>query len=377
MALGLSKGSEKSASNSNFQNSTTDTLDPRLTGTIYDNLNTLKTGGGYKPYTGPMVADFNSDQLTAQDQARTAAGANIGGGTLADAIRAASAGSSYQPASVTGKGYDPFVASSVGIDRGDIRNVDGQQVGAEDIARFMNPYEDTVVKNSLADLDRQRQLAQRDNSAAATHAGAFRGTSLFGMRDNTDDTFARAAGNTAGQLRYQGFNSATGNAQQDAGRALQADALNQGQDASVASQNANFQQQSALDRAGREDAAAQFGAGQDYNAQTFNAGMGEQAANRGLAGAGVLSGLAGQERDFGLGNIGILGAVGDARQTNDQARLDAAADEYRAGEGGRMDWQNMINQYIASIPQTGTRTSSGTEASKSKAKGTNASASFS
>jgi hypothetical protein len=363
--MGGSIGSERTSSTGRFNNSTTDTLDPRLANTLYGNLDSIR-GGGYKPFEGPMVAGFNQDQINAQDQARTAAGANIGGDTLQSAIDAARSGANYTPGQVKGGSYDPFQSSSIGVRRGDIRDVNYGGVDQAGIDRFLNPYTDDVVNSSLSDLDRQRQIAQRDNSAMATKAGAFRGTQLFGLRDNTDDTFARAAGSTAGNLRNQGFQTALGAAQNEAGQQMNASALNQGQDANVASQNANIQLQQAMDMGARADAAKQFGLGQGLNAQQFNVNSGQNAAGVNLAGAGALSSLSNQQRDQAMGNIGLLGGVGDAIQGNTQAGLTAGLDEHLRTQGGALDWAQLFNQGLGLIPQTGTRTQSGTESSRSK-----------
>jgi hypothetical protein len=339
MALGLSKGSDKNSNKGTSSGTSTSTLDPRLAQTLYGNIDRTKAMQPYQPYTGPLVAEFNQDQLGAQEQARTAAGANIGGGLLDRAATTAQGVANYTPTSVGG----------TQIDRSGIGNVGTAQTTGDDIARFMNPYEDTVVANSLSDLDRQRQRAQADNSAAATKLGAFRGTGLFNVRDRTDETFARESGNTAGQLRYQGFNTALGGAQADAARIAQAEAANQGVDASVASQNANLAQ----------------------NAQLANQGAEQAGAGLQLQGAAALSGLSDQQREQAFGDIGLLGGVGDARQAREQALIAAQTAERDKGQQSKMDMQSLINQAIALIPQTGTTSASGvtTQNGKSKSKG--------
>ena len=366
----------KSSSSGRFNNSTTDTLDPRLAGALYGNVDQVRSTDPYRPFTGPLVADFNEDQLTAQDRARTASGANIGGDTLSQAIASATQGAGYAPQPITTGGYEAFAPSSVGINRSAIRDVNYGGVDQAGIDRFMNPWTDSVVDASLSDLDRQRQIAQRDNAGYATKAGAFRGTQLFGLRDNTDDTFARAAGSTAANTRAAGFNTALGAAQNEVAQGMNAQALNQGQDASVATNNAQLQLQQALDMARRSDAAKQFGIGTKLSADTFNANQGADAANRSLVGAGVLSGLSGQQRDQAFGDIALLGGVGDAIQGNRQAGIDAALDEHRTDQGANVDWQQIINQSLGLIPQTGTRTSSGTESSKSKSIGASVTGSY-
>jgi hypothetical protein len=73
------------------------------------------------------------------------------------------------------------------------------------VQQYMNPYENTVVQNALADIERQRQGQISAEGAAATAAKAFGGSRQGVTRSLVDEASLRNAGNLAAQLRQTGF----------------------------------------------------------------------------------------------------------------------------------------------------------------------------
>jgi hypothetical protein len=73
------------------------------------------------------------------------------------------------------------------------------------VQQYMNPYENTVVQNTLADIERARQGQISAEGARATAAGAFGGTRQAVTRSLVDEAALRNAGNLAAQLRQSGF----------------------------------------------------------------------------------------------------------------------------------------------------------------------------
>jgi len=73
------------------------------------------------------------------------------------------------------------------------------------VQKYMNPYEDQVVQNALADIERQRQGQISAEGAAATAAKAFGGTRQGVTRSLVDEAALRNAGNLSAQLRQAGF----------------------------------------------------------------------------------------------------------------------------------------------------------------------------
>jgi hypothetical protein len=76
------------------------------------------------------------------------------------------------------------------------------------VQQYMNPYEEQVIQNSLADIERQRQGQISAEGARATAAGAFGGTRQAVTRSLVDEAALRNAGNLAAQLRQTGFSQA-------------------------------------------------------------------------------------------------------------------------------------------------------------------------
>ena len=153
-----------------------------------------------------------------------------------------------------------------------------------DISQYMNPYTQEVIDRSLADIERQRLMQQQQTSAQAQAAGAFGGSRQGVAQALTNEAFARQAAQTSANLRQQGFGQATGLAQSDLNRQLQAQQLNQ----AAGLQGAGFQlgaqsqlggmgltgynlAQTELDRFMANEAAKQAQQGQLYGQQVGQA----------------------------------------------------------------------------------------------------------
>jgi hypothetical protein len=79
----------------------------------------------------------------------------------------------------------------------------------------------------MADIERQRLMQQQQTAAQAQAAGAFGGSRQGVAQALTNEAFARQAAQTSANLRQQGFGQATGLAQADLNRQMQAQQLNQ------------------------------------------------------------------------------------------------------------------------------------------------------
>lgn len=181
-------------------------------------------------------------------------------------------------------------------------------VANTNLSPYMNPFTDSVINSSLADLDRARQMAVGQTGAAATTAGAFGGSRHGIAEAETNRAFADQAAQMASGLRQQGFQNAQGMAQFDIGNRLQAGISNQ----SAGLQGAQFR----LGAAGQMGNLSQqgFGFGQTLNANTAQAGSQQQqlvqqiidAAKSQYAGftGAPQAGLAGTLQAVGMGNMG-------------------------------------------------------------------------
>ena len=128
-------------------------------------------------YTGPQVAGFNPDQLAGFDATR-----NMFGQSMA---------------------FDP---------RGQLA-----EMGLEPLKvnSFYNPFQEQVIDNTMADLNRGRQLQIQSDQDSAIGRGAFGGSRSAVLEAETNRNFADRAGNVAANLRQQGFDSSVNNAMAD------------------------------------------------------------------------------------------------------------------------------------------------------------------
>jgi hypothetical protein len=192
----------------------------------------------------------------------------------------------------------------------------------DNFSAYQSPYTRDVVDTTLADFDADAGRVRAAQAAGAARSGAF-GGSRYGIREaQTEGELSRARASTAAGLRDQGFRTAAGLSQYDAGNRQQAglfnaDAQNQAgafgasalNNASLANQGAS--NQFGLAQAGmqndaaryaadasntfnqnylsRADAAAAYGAGATNDMERFNAGQMEAGLGRQLQGSSLLN----------------------------------------------------------------------------------------
>jgi hypothetical protein len=136
--------------------------------------------------------------------------------TLAGAGLAAKAlGGSTPTSSTTTSSIDPEVkaaylrnleeARMVGAGLGQRQFAPYAEYNLGMVQKYMNPYENQVVQNTLADIERARQGQISAEGAAATAAKAFGGSRQGVTRSLIDEAALRNAGNLAAQLRQTGF----------------------------------------------------------------------------------------------------------------------------------------------------------------------------
>jgi len=86
---------------------------------------------------------------------------------------------------------------------------------ADRISAYQNPFTSEVIDRSMADLERQRQISGQVDASKAIAAKAFGGSRQAVNDALTNEAYARQSGDLASNLRFQGFNTALGAAQQD------------------------------------------------------------------------------------------------------------------------------------------------------------------
>ena len=83
------------------------------------------------------------------------------------------------------------------------------------VGAFNNPYQQEVIDNTQADIERQRQMAINSLGAQAQGAGAYGGSRQGVAEGVTNAEYGRMAANALGGLRMQGYNNAMANAMAD------------------------------------------------------------------------------------------------------------------------------------------------------------------
>jgi hypothetical protein len=152
----------------------------------------------------------------------------------------------------------------------DARKMQADQIAGRSLDPYMNPYTQSVIDTSIADMNRARQMTQNQNGAAATAAGAFGGSRLGLVEAETNRGFLDEAGRLSAELRNQGYMNAQDLASQDvaatnAARSANQQAVNQSREF-----NAGNRQQTRLSNQAAKNTARQFNAANRQDARATN-----------------------------------------------------------------------------------------------------------
>jgi hypothetical protein len=212
------------------------------------------------------------------------------------------------------------------------------QFSPSGIGAFMNPYEQAVIDQTMADISRQGDIAQQGVRAQAVGAGAFGGSRQAVAEQELQRNVLEQQARTAGQLRQTGFESASQRAQQ---------AFEQAQGRGL----------TAAGQAGQLGLAGQQGIGQfgqSIGALSGQAGQlglsGQQAIGQFGQSIGALSGQAGQLGlsgqqaigQFGQGIGGLAGQFGTFGSQLGQLGTQQAGIGQLAQQLSTQDIQNLL-----------------------------------
>jgi len=152
-------------------------------------------GTPFVPYTGPRVAGFNPDQLRQFQATR---------GLFE-----------------TGMEYDPLT----GIQ--ELAQKEAPQIGqvgsllGADIGAYQSPYTQQVIEQSMADIQRQADIARGQAQSRAIGAGAFGGSRSALLESESQRPYIEQQARTAAGLRQAGFEQAQRAAESDIARQQQ------------------------------------------------------------------------------------------------------------------------------------------------------------
>jgi hypothetical protein len=207
------------------------------------------SGGGKGGATAPSTAT-NTNAATAtpsttpNDMPTTSSPFGSGGIYDWSANQLAGAGGAMQQAAGL------YGSPTLGANAPTVSGVGPTSTIQSQMSRYQNPYENQVINNSLADMQRMNTQQLRDVGAQAQKSGAFGGSRHGIVEAVTNAETNRAAGDLSANLRHQGFNTAAGLAGQDISNTFATQQLNKGL------QQFNAGQQQARDLALSQDQLA-------------------------------------------------------------------------------------------------------------------------
>lgn len=206
------------------------------------------------------------------------------------------------------------------------------QLSNTDLSPYMNPFTNDVINASVNQNEVARQKANVTDNQAATAAGAFGGSRSGVANALTNQLYDQNDQTNIANLNQANYGQAQSAAQGD-----------------IASRNA----------------ASQFNSAQGVNAQ-------QSSIQNALAQAGFKVNAAGQLEQLNQGALqtaaqqgGILSAVGDAQQAQQQTELTNAYNAYLQGQQLTVAQQQLLNQALSLIPLEQTNTTDGTTTTKS------------
>jgi hypothetical protein len=233
----------------------------------------------FVPYTGSRVAGFNPDQLRQFQATR---------GLFE-----------------TGMQYDPLTGLQ-GLAQQQAPQVGqvGSLLGA-DIGAYQSPYQQQVIDQTMADIQRQSDIAQQLAQSRAIKAGAFGGSRSALLETEATRPYIEQQARTSAALRQAGFEQAQRAAESDIAR----------------------QQQMAM-----------FAPELELKARAQQAGL--------LGGVGSIQ----QQR------LGQLGQIGLQQQRLQQGALDVPYQEFQRALGYGPQQFGLLSQAVFGQPQNVTRT---------------------
>jgi hypothetical protein len=83
--------------------------------------------------------------------------------------------------------------------------VQAGQIGQTNLTPYFNPFEQTVVQQSLGDIEQARQMQANQLASQAQRAGAFGGSRSAILESQANEAALQQAARTAANLRLGGF----------------------------------------------------------------------------------------------------------------------------------------------------------------------------
>lgn len=323
---------------------------------------------GYE--TGRQFADPNSEVFAGMRQAfgqasgaagytpksvsaERFAGATVDPAALAQAATLARTGiRDVNAAGVTGSQVATEALGAIAPQAAaNIRDVTAGSFLNQNIQDYMNPFTQAVTNQSLADLERSRQLEQQRTAAQATAARAFGGSRQGVAEAETNRAYDENAARLVAAQNAAAYQAAQQASEADLSRAMQAAQLNQAKDIGVTQQSLQLAGQFGLANQDAALRAALANQGIDLSTGTLNTQNAQQVA---LANQAAANARAAQQANLlqqaGLTNADRAMQASLANQgaglTANQQRLAASGQMANIAQGGQQMGFTAANQLI-------------------------------
>ena len=226
------------------------------------------------PYTGKRVAGFTPDQLRQFQATR---------GLFE-----------------TGMGYDPFTGLQQLAEQPMPTVGQVPTLLQADIGAYQSPYQQQVIDQTMADIQRQADIARGLSQGRAIRAGAFGGSRSALLEQESQRPFIEQMARTSAGLRQAGFEQAQRAAESDIARQMQ-----------MAQFTPQFQLQAQQQR------------------------------------AGLLGGISAEQ----MRRLGLLGGIGTQQQALQQAALDVPYGEFQRALAYPQQQLGLLAQGVSAQPQ--------------------------
>jgi hypothetical protein len=271
--------------------------------------------GSLTPYSGQITAGFNPNQIKAQGLL-----SNIASDPRYQAVNQ-NAADSVQ--GILGNNMNTSISADP---------YSAAQLAGTDLSPYMNPFQKNVIDASISQNQYARDQQGVADNAAATAAHAFGGSRQGVQRAETSAGYDRN---------------------------------NQQNIAALNSANFGQAQNAALSDISGRNAASQFNSSQNMTAQQQSVANSLAAQGLKLNAAGQLVSINNNGLSLAAQQGGILSAVGDAQQQQQQTELSNAYNAYLQGQQLTLTQQQMLNQALGIIPVQTNSVSDGTTTTKS------------
>lgn len=315
----------------------------------------------FVPYTGSRIAGFNPDQLRQFQATRGLFESGMQYDPLAGLQELAQAPTpTIQP--VTGF-QAPTIQGLQGPQAEQIGDVSTPQfrglLGA-DIGAYQSPYQQQVIEQSMADIQRQADISRGQAQSRAIGAGAFGGSRSALLEGESQRPFIEQMARTSAGLRQAGFEQAQQAALSDLARQQQLGIFGAGQEQQRALEQARLGQQAGLTgyqgRLSTAQRQAELGQQAGLAGQDIQARMAMMQPELELRARQQRAGLLGGVGSIQQQRLGQLGQIGLQQQRLQQGALDVPYQEFQRALGYGPQQLGLLSQAVFGQPQNVTRT---------------------